>query len=97
MFLTFGEITLVQDQGKRRADDAIVYVQQKPLQMGNQVEERTLWPDFGNYGEAYFQSRWTQVQRYGTLYLDASEQWCVVPDIWSQTDADLARHAIPLA
>jgi hypothetical protein len=97
MFLTFGQITLVQDLGKRQADDAIVYVQQKPLLLENQVEDRTLWPDFGNFQAAYFQSKWKEMQRYGTIYLDTREQWCVVPDTWSQTDADLAKQAIPLA
>ncbi|MBA2681047.1 MAG: hypothetical protein H0U76_21955 [Ktedonobacteraceae bacterium] len=81
MFLQWHQVILVQDQAKRQPEDDVVYVE-------DYIGQRRLYPAFG---QAKGQQRG---QRYGTIYQDAVQHWCVIPDVWNVDDAGRAQQAI---
>lgn len=83
MYLLLSEVALVRDQRRyRRAGDSVVYARR----LSGLPYETALTLDSGP-------SRYDTVPpvRYGTLYFDAREQACVVPDVWDEDDARQAR------
>lgn len=88
MYLTFNQVILISDKSKVQPDDTVVYV--KETSTG-----RIFYPDFVFEPDTFadWQKKLSS-QRYGILYLDANEQWCVVPDVWSEDDARFAKSWI---
>lgn len=89
MYLTLSQVTLIADQSKSRPDDAICYVRTAQRRLLSAAPgERILTVD-DTVTEAT-----GPAERYGRLYYDARDEPCVVPDVWSEDDAALAREAI---
>lgn len=84
MYLTLDQVILVSDTNKRQPEDATVYVKQHP------IEGKHLFPEWVLDGTAHFGTK-EMMQRYGTIYMDAGERWCIVPDVWSDNDAMCAK------
>lgn len=84
MYLTLNQVILISDTNKRQADDAIVYVKEDGR------DGKRLFPDYGLTLSDIEKHRLT---RYGTIYTDKTrnENWCVVPDVWSDDDAACAK------
>lgn len=78
MYLTFDQIILVRDKTKARADDPTVYERELRGQ-------RILTTDGGPSQHA------GAATRYGVVYVDSADRICVVPDQWSEEDAQRAK------
>jgi hypothetical protein len=81
MYLTFDQVLLVSDKSPMESDF--------PVYVKETSNGRVLVPAFVLehppvlFGET--------LQRYGILYYDAREKPCVIPDVWSDQDAAIAR------
>ena len=82
MYLTFDQVILVKDKGKVQPDDPIVYVRQHP-NMGRVLttDNTEIRREFG----------WGDPFEYGQIYTDTSDNLCVVPHVWDEEDAMLAK------
>ena len=77
MYLTFDQVMVVSDK-KPLTTDIIVYER-------NLRGERVLTPDGGVSRYA------SEAKPYGVLYYDANGTPCIIPDVWSQEDAAIAK------
>lgn len=87
MYKLLNEVTLVQDQQMRRSTDGVVYREDTV------IEGVRLWVEYHPQEPSSLGPE-KPFPRYGTIYQDTSERWCVVPDTWDQRDADMAKDAI---
>lgn len=78
MYVTLDQITLVQDKRKVRADDLPIYERQLS-------GVRIFTTDGGTSKYA------SEATRYGVIYFDTDDRLCVVPDVWNDEDAQIAR------
>lgn len=82
MYLTFDQVILLKEKRTPQANDPLVYVRQHPnlgrvLTTDNTEVRREL-----GWGDAF---------EYGHIYEDAAGSLCVVPHVWDEDDAMLAR------
>lgn len=81
MYLTFDQVLLVSDK-KPLESDFPVYIKETYL-------GRILIPSFALENPPIFKGE--TLQRYGILYFDANENPCIIPDVWSDEDAQVAK------
>ncbi len=81
MYLTFGQVLLVSDKKPLESDHA-VYVKETS-------NGRILIPAFVLENPPALKGE--TLQRYGVIYYDANETPCVIPDVWSDEDAVIAK------
>lgn len=87
MYAKLEEVTLVQDKSKRRSDDPVMYIRQfRNETILTPLSDPASNPRYG-MGEA---------TRYGTMYYDANETLCVIPDEWNEEHAQQAKLALTL-
>ena len=80
-YLTFNQVLLVSDK-KPIASDTVVYIKETS-------NGRVLIPEIVLEHPPLCQGE--TLQRYGVLYYDADEQPCIIPDVWSEDDARIAK------
>jgi len=78
MYLNLGEVVLVRNKAKRGNGDPTIYERDWN---GNRVFTTDDGPST-HVGPA---------KPYGTLYFDANDLPCIIPDTWDEADASLAR------
>ena len=78
MYVTLDQVILVKDKTKTRDGDPVVFVREL---RGRAV----LTTDGGASKHA------GPAVKYGVLYFDTRDRMCIVPDVWSEDDARLAK------
>lgn len=81
MYLTLEQLTLVGDKRRARPDDPPIYEREY---RGQRIFTTDASPS-RSVGPAI---------RYGVLYFDSRDEPCIVPDAWSDEDAQVSKLAL---
>lgn len=92
MYAKFREITLVKDKSKRSASDIEVFT----VERGGETIVLFAPNAQEIFDNPEIATRWgsTMPEKYGTAYIDARDEMCVVPYVWNEQHADRAKNVI---